>query len=223
MTVPMLHVEGLSRRFGAVAAVDGVRLTLRSGDRHAVVGANGAGKTTLLHLLAGSLRPTAGRVLWRGRDVTRRGPVHRARSGITRSFQTPTVVPSLSTVDNLMLGGWPRRGRSSGRALELARSLGLADRAQTVAAALSHGQRRLLDIGMALAGEPDLLLLDEPAAGLDDDDLDRLVTLLDALPATMAVLLVEHHVELVELVAGTVSVLDQGRLVSTVEVARAPR
>jgi branched-chain amino acid transport system ATP-binding protein len=144
--------------------------------------------------------------------------VHRARSGIARSFQTPTVLPSLSTVDNLMLGARPRAGRSYDRGLELARSLGLADCAQTPAGTLSHGQRRLLDIGIALAGAPDLLLLDEPAAGLDGDDLDRVLALLDALPTTMAVLLVEHRGEVVEAIASTVSVLDQGRLVSTVEV-----
>jgi branched-chain amino acid transport system ATP-binding protein len=220
---PAVRVAALRKRYGKLLALETVDLSVGSGEAFGLVGANGAGKTTLLHLLAGSLRPTAGRVVWRGRDVTRRGPVHRARSGIARSFQTPTILPSLSTVDNLMLGAWPRAGRSYDRALELARSLGLADCAQTPAGTLSHGQRRLLDIGIALAGAPELLLLDEPAAGLDGDDLDRLLALLDALPTTMAVLLVEHRGEVVEAIASTVSVLDQGRLASTVEVPGAVR
>jgi branched-chain amino acid transport system ATP-binding protein len=229
MTAAILQARDARKTFGAVAALDGVTLTLHAGDRHAVVGANGAGKTTLLHLLAGTLRPSAGRIEWHGRDVTRQGPVRRARAGIGRSFQMPTVLPSLSTVDNLILGAWPRAdgaryGPLHARALQQAQSLGLADRADTPAGLLSHGQRRLLDIGIALAGSPEVLLLDEPAAGLNGSaDLDRLLDLLAALPTAMAVLLVEHHLDVVEAIADTVTVLERGRVVRTRDVARAVR
>ncbi len=222
MTTPLLRADGLRRTFDGVAAVDGVSLTIGAGDRHALIGPNGAGKTTLLDLLVGTLRPTAGRIHWYGRDITRRGPVERARAGIGRSFQTPTVVPSLSTLDNLVLGAWPhaprprRYQRLRGSALDRLYGLGLAAQADAPASALSHGQRRLLDIAMALAGQPRLLLLDEPAAGLDGPaDRDRLLGLLANLPAQMAVILVEHHLDVVAAVADTVTVLHRGRVLAT--------
>jgi branched-chain amino acid transport system ATP-binding protein len=217
---------GLRRTFGGVAAVDGVWLTLEPGARHALVGPNGAGKTTLLDLLAGTLRPTAGAVTWLGRDITSWSPVHRARAGIGRSFQTPTTVSSLSTVDNLVLGAWPgtRRPRwAAGRYRELraraaqqAETLGLAAQLLTPAGALSHGQRRMLDLGMALAAQPRVLLLDEPAAGLHGAaDLGLLLGLLRRLPTTMAVLLVEHHLDVVAAVCRTVTVLHEGRVLAS--------
>jgi branched-chain amino acid transport system ATP-binding protein len=216
---PILRVSGLRRVFAGVAAIDGVTLTLAAGERHALIGPNGAGKTTLLNLIAGTVRADAGTVCWHGVDITRRGPAHRARAGIARTFQAPTVVPTLSTRDNLVLGAWPhvrrpRYGQLRARATDHLRRLGLADQAETPAAALSHGQRRLLDIGVALAGGPRLLLLDEPAAGLDGGgDLDRLLCLLAELPAGMTVLLVEHHLDVVAAVASTVTLLDRGRVV----------
>jgi branched-chain amino acid transport system ATP-binding protein len=223
---PLLQAYGLRRSFHGVVAVDDVSLVIGAGDRHALIGPNGAGKTTLLNLLAGTLRPTAGRIVLSGRDVTRRGPVHRARAGIARSFQTPTVVPTLSTLDNLVLGAWPHGGAPwwpasryrhlRDQALHRLHALGLAGRADTPAGALPHGQRRMLDIAMALAGEPALLLLDEPAAGLDGPaDLDRLLRLLAALPDRMALVLVEHHLDVVAAVAETVTVLHRGRVLAT--------
>jgi branched-chain amino acid transport system ATP-binding protein len=227
---PLLGAAGLRYLYGGLAAVDGVTLTLEAGARHAVVGPNGAGKTTLLDLLSGLLRPSAGVIMWRGRDITRWPLAHRARAGIGRTFQTPTVVASLSTVDNLVLGAWPgaRRPRWAGgryrqlatQASEQASRLGLAAQAQTPAGALSHGQRRVLDLGMALAGQPRLLLLDEPAAGLSGTaDLDRLMRVLNGLPPTMSLLLVEHHLDVVAAVARTVTVLHQGRVLAAGPIA----
>lgn len=226
MTEPILHATGLRRVFGAHTAVHDVTLSIHAGQRHALIGPNGAGKTTLLNLLAGTLHPTAGSITWLGHDITRRGPVYRAQAGIGRSFQTPTALPSLSTVDNLILAAWPhpphtprwppaRRRHLYTAALEQLDALGLADQATTPAGALGHGQRRLLDIAMALAGKPRLLLLDEPAAGLDDTDIGRLLRLLAALPASTAVLLVEHHLDLVATVADTVTLLHHGRVAIT--------
>jgi branched-chain amino acid transport system ATP-binding protein len=221
MTV-ILQAEGLRKAFGGVTALADVSLTVQAGDRHAIIGPNGAGKTTLLNLLAGALRPTAGSVTWQGRDITRTGQAHRARAGIGRSFQTPTVIPSLSTVDNLVLAAWPhaprslwwpprRQRRLLTRALHQLETVGLADHADQLAGVLAHGQRRLLDIAMALAGTPLLLLLDEPAAGLDDHELDWLLRLLAALPDAMAVVLVD----LVAAAATTVTVLHQGAVITT--------
>src|SRR5207248_879758 len=164
-------------------------------------------------LLAGTLRPSRGQIRFDRRDITRTGPARRARLGIGRSFQTPALLDSLSTVDNLVLAAW-RHTRASGwaptRYRQLARraladldTLGLADQARQPAGTLPHGQRRLLDIAVALAGAPRLLLLDEPAAGLDDADLQRLQKVLRGLPATCAVVLVEHNLDLVTATAET--------------------
>jgi len=233
---PVLRATGLRRMFGGVAAVDGVTLALEPGARHAVVGPNGAGKTTLLDLLAGTLRPTQGAITWLGRDITAWSPAHRARAGIGRSFQIPTTVSSLSTVDNLVMGSWPgsrRPGWAAGRYRELrahaigqADRLGLAAHLEAPAGSLSHGQRRMLDLGMALAAQPRVLLLDEPAAGLHGvADLDRLLNLLRDLPPTMSLVLVEHHLDVVVAVARTVTVMHEGRVLAEgtiAEVAASP-
>jgi branched-chain amino acid transport system ATP-binding protein len=223
----LLQAVGLTRRYGSLVAVDGVDLALPIGARHALIGPNGAGKSTLLHLVAGTLRATAGRVLLANRDVTRTGPAGRARLGLCRTFQTPALLASLSALDNLVVAAW-RLTRLGGRTTpgrryqELARrglhhldGLGLAHLAHTRAGALAHGQRRLLEIAVALAGRPSVLLLDEPGAGLGGADLDRLVHVLRQLPIEVAVLLVEHHEDLVTAVANTVTVLHHGQIIAT--------
>ena len=218
----LLQAEGLRRGFGGVVAVDGITLTVRAGDRLAVVGPNGAGKTTLLNLLAGTLHPTAGRIHWCGRDITRHGPARRSRAGIGRSFQTPTVLPTLSTLDNLVVAAWPHRPgwwpparlqRLRSEAVGSLASFGLTARSGAPASVLSHGQQRLLDIAMAMAGSPRLLLLDEPAAGLDGADLARLLDLLAAAPRELAIVLVEHQLDVVAAVATSVVELRHGRVV----------
>jgi branched-chain amino acid transport system ATP-binding protein len=219
----LLSISRATRCYGNLTALDQIDLDLPEGARHALIGPNGAGKTTLLHLIAGTIRPTSGRIRFAGRDITRLDPARRARLGIARTFQTPAVCASLSALDNLVLGGWTRAtGRRAAwwparyrqlaaRGRELLDRLGLADLAGQPAGSLSHGQRRLLEIGTALAARPRLLLLDEPAAGLTAADLPRLVACLRHLPAPVAVLLVEHHLDLVTEVAGTVTVLHHGR------------
>ena len=221
----LLGLSGLSRVYGALRAVDGVDLSLAAGARHALIGPNGAGKTTLLHLVAGTIRPSAGRVLLAGRDVTRAGPARRNRLGIGRTFQHPAVLPSLSVLDNVVLGGWHRGGLPrwpgtrqrllSRQALEWLDRIGLADLADQPAGSLSHGQRRLLDTAVALAGSPRLLLLDEPAAGLTDKDTERLLAVLTDLPADLALLLVEHDLAFVAALADTATVLAAGRVLAT--------
>jgi branched-chain amino acid transport system ATP-binding protein len=215
----LLSVEGLGRRYGDLAALDGVSLRMGPGARHALIGPNGAGKTTLLNLVAGALRPTAGRIHFAGRDVTGLAPARRARLGIGRTHQHPAVWSTLSTVDNVLVAGrrpWGRLRRGGrDRARELLASVGLSTVAETLAGALSHGRRRQLELAMALAGEPRLLLLDEPAAGLAPPEVDLLADVLTALPDSVAVLLVEHHLDLVYGFAGQVTVLHSGRHVHT--------
>jgi len=215
----VLVVENLGRRYGELAALDGVGLRVEAGARHALIGPNGAGKSTLLNLIAGGLRPTAGRIHFAGRDVTRLAPARRARLGIGRTHQHPAVWSTLSAVDNVLVAGrrpWGRLRRGGKeRARELLAAVGLAPAAGTPAGALSHGQRRQLELAMALAGEPRLLLLDEPAAGLAPPEVELLAGLLAALPQTVAVLLVEHHLDLVYGFADRVTVLHSGKHVHT--------
>ncbi|GAA2632024.1 ABC transporter ATP-binding protein [Dactylosporangium fulvum] len=215
----LLVVEGLGRRYGDLAALDGVGLRVEAGARHALIGPNGAGKSTLLNLVAGSLRPSAGRIHFAGRDVTGMAPARRARLGIGRTHQHPAVWSSLSALDNVLVAGrrpWGRlRAGGRARALELLASVGLDAATGTLAGSLSHGQRRQLELAMALAGEPRLLLLDEPAAGLAPPEVELLAGLLAALPDTVAVLLVEHHLDLVYGFADQVTVLHSGKHVHT--------
>ena len=224
----LLTIDDLHRGYGALRAVDGVSLAIPTGGRHAVIGPNGAGKTTLLNLVAGLIRPDGGRIRLDGTDITRHGPGRRARLGIGRTHQQPAVWSSLSAADNVLVAGWRPLGgwrgaatrsrraeRLLGPVMDLLDRLGLAGSARVVAGTLSHGQRRQLEIAMALAGRPRLLLLDEPAAGLSPAEVDRLAGLLTALPRSVAVLMVEHQLDLVDALADTVSVMRAGQTVVT--------
>jgi branched-chain amino acid transport system ATP-binding protein len=222
----LLSASGLTCRYGRLTALDDVSLELPAGQRRALIGPNGAGKTTLLGVLAGTIRPTRGRISFAGRDITTLGPARRARVGIARTFQTPALCDSLTVLDNLILGVRGRRGRApaGGRterrrgvtlqALRQLDSLGLTRHIHTPAGRLAHGQRRLLEIGVALLARPTLLLLDEPAAGLTQAELPHLLTTLDQLPGSVTVLLVEHHMDVVTAVAEQVTVLHQGKVLT---------
>jgi branched-chain amino acid transport system ATP-binding protein len=223
----MIEVSGLTKAFaGGTLAVGGLDLAFEAGLRHAVIGPNGAGKTTLLNLISGEMPPTAGRIRYNGRDVTRTTRAKRSRLGIARTFQQPTVWSTLSVADNIALAAWPhsevrgkwRRGRYRRLSeacecyLETAGITALADRP---AGALAHGERRMLDIGMALAAGPRVLLLDEPAAGLTDQGVERLLEAMRALPREVTVVVVEHDFAFVSAVADTVTVLQDGTLLAT--------
>lgn len=215
----LLSVVGLTCRFGRLVALDRVSLDLYPGERRAVIGPNGAGKTTLVNVVTGVVRPTRGRVLLDGRDITRAGPAQRARSGVARTFQTPALAGSLTALDNVLLGLRHRPGQGRSARVDRARGwladLGLDRLAGVPSGQLAHGQRRLLEIAVALAAEPRLLLLDEPAAGLTDADLPLLLAALDRLPDQVTVLLVEHHLDVVTAVADAVTVLHQGQVLAT--------
>ncbi|MCZ7379770.1 ATP-binding cassette domain-containing protein [Micromonospora sp. WMMC250] len=222
MSAPLLRLDTVSRAYGARRAVDEVSLNLHPGARHALIGPNGAGKSTLLHLIAGTLRPTAGRIHYAGHDI-HRWPAHRrARAGIARTWQHPTLARPLTVVQNVLLAvpgqhmaALRERPRASAAALDALAQVGLAEHAQWPTSQLSYGDQRRLEVAVALAAQPRLLLLDEPSAGLATTEVTRLVELIRALPTDIAVLLVDHNLDVVTAVADTVTVLHHGRHLTT--------
>lgn len=216
----VLRADGLTRRFGGIVAVAGVSLTLETGVLHAVIGPNGAGKSTLVNLLAGDLAPTEGRITLSGQDVTRAPDWRRCRLGLGRMFQRSNVLRPMTVRENVRLarqaerwGGWGllRRPVDDGIAPILAR-VGLGEEADAVAGTLSHGRLRLLEIAMALAGEPSVLLLDEPLAGMGTDERRPIADLIRALAADHAVLLIEHDMDVVFSRADRITVMTEGRV-----------
>lgn len=206
-----LVATGLRHAYGQLTVLALDTFTVAPGDRHAVIGPNGAGKSTLLNLLAGTTRAKAGTITYNGQVITRRGPAWRARAGIVRTFQHPSVYPNLTVLDCVRMGGWHHRHQPERTPLDVLDLVGLADRAGQPAGALSHGHRRMLDLAVALAGQPRVLLLDEPAAGLTDTDTGHLLDILAGLPGWMAVVLVEHHMDVVTALADWITVLHHGR------------
>jgi branched-chain amino acid transport system ATP-binding protein len=218
-----LRCTGVSRAFGALKAVDGVELVVEKGARHALIGPNGAGKSTLFKLLSGTMRANAGTVELAGRDVTAMSEVKRCRLGMSQTMQHSSLFASMTAAETVGLavqrhdGGrislLPRRQpRVRERAEELLAEVGLAGRGGVGVPALSHGERKQLEVALALACRPSLLLLDEPAAGMSPAESARLVELLQALPREVTVLFVEHDLDLVFSVADAVTVLHLGRV-----------
>ena len=214
MSAALLQARGLVKRFGGVAANDGVELEVHAGEVHAVIGPNGAGKSTLVAQLAGALRPDAGSVHFAGRDITRLPMHRRVATGIARSFQVTNVFARFTVRENVSLAVEARRGTAA-EADEVLQSVGLLGRAEVLAGTLSHGEQRRLEFGLALATGARLLLLDEPMAGLDLEESAQLVSLLDSLRARATLLLVEHDMDAVFQLADRISVLVDGRVIAT--------
>jgi len=219
----VLACTGLARAFGALRAVDGVDLSLPAGARHALIGPNGAGKSTLFQLLAGGLKPSAGRVWLDGRDVTRLSDARRARLGIGQTFQHSSLFLSMTAAENVTLAAERMLGRPWApvprarpalrqRVDELLADVNLLDRRAVPVAALSHGECRQLELAVALATAPRVLLLDEPAAGMSPAESERLVELIHRLPAAITLLFVEHDLDLVFRIAKRVTVLHLGKV-----------
>jgi len=228
MNSPILEVRGLAKSFGALRASDGIDLEIREGETHAVIGPNGAGKTTLIAQLAGGIRPDEGTVRFAGEDITALPAAARARRGLARSFQITSIYPEFTALGNVMLAVQARAGRSfrfwkaaSGDealrapALAMLGEVGLASRAEIQAASLAHGEQRALEIAMALATKPRLLLLDEPVAGMGAEETQRMVAFLSTLKGGKTMLLVEHDMDAVFSLADRVSVLVYGRIIAT--------
>ncbi len=228
MVEPLLELRGLRRAFGALVVTDDVSLAVQPGEIHAVIGPNGAGKTTLVHQVSGTLAPDAGQVRFAGQDITRLPLARRARLGLARSFQITAVLPGFSVLENAALAVQARSGSSfrfwraaageaalNRQAMAALDQVGLAGRAATLAGALSHGERRQLELAIALAMQPRLLLLDEPLAGAGPEETERLVGILLGLKRRYGILLVEHDMQAVFALADRISVLVYGRVIAT--------
>ena len=228
MAEALLAVRGLIKRFGGLLASDGIDLDVAPGETHAIIGPNGAGKTTLIGQLAGDLRPDGGSIRFADQDVTRLDTPHRARRGLARSFQVTSIFRDFSALDNVALAVQAHAGSSfafwrparrepalrhpARAALE---SVGLGGRAHVLAASLAHGEQRQLEIAMALATRPRLLLLDEPVAGMGPEESQKMVRFLSTLKGRMTIVLVEHDMDAVFTLADRISVMVYGRIIAT--------
>src|SRR6058998_4302879 len=223
----ILETQGLTKEFRGFFAVKGVDLRVRRGTIHALIGPNGAGKTTCFNLLTHFLAPTRGRIRFNDRDITGSRPAHIARRGLVRSFQISAVFPHLSVLENVRVALQRRRGRSfdfwrservleglDGRALELIEAVGLAAFAATPAVELPYGRKRALEIATTLALDPEMMLLDEPTAGMAHDDVDRISALIKRVAASRTVLMVEHNLRVVENLSDTITVLARGEILA---------
>jgi branched-chain amino acid transport system ATP-binding protein len=228
MAEPILEVVGLEKRFGALVVTDAVHFDFRADECHALIGPNGAGKTTLVHQISGLLRPDAGTIRFAGQDITRL-PVHaRARLGLARTFQITAIVPSLSALENVALAVQRRAGTSfrfwgdaahepalNAPAREALAMVGLEARADMAAGSLAHGEKRALELAIALAMAPEALLLDEPMAGVGHEEGRRLLDVLAKVKRRVPLLLVEHDMHAVFSLADRISVLVYGRIIAS--------
>jgi branched-chain amino acid transport system ATP-binding protein len=228
MTEIVLQMEGLTKSFGALRASDNVSLDVRRGEVHALIGPTGAGKTTLIGQITGEIAPDTGRILFEGKDITALATAERARLGLARSFQITSIFPSFTAEGNVALSVqatqrhsfrfWTpaeRLERLRQPARQRLRELGLAARANALAAGMAHGEHRQLELAMALATEPTLLLLDEPMAGLGNEESQAMLALLSRLKGQYSILLIEHDMDVVFSLADRISVLVQGKVIAS--------
>jgi branched-chain amino acid transport system ATP-binding protein len=225
----ILETQNIRREFGALVAVDNVSIKVRKNSLHAIIGPNGAGKTTFFNLLSGNLEPTSGRVIFKGRDITHQ-PVHRTiHSGIGRSFQITNIFPSLSVFENIRLAAqalgrdnfkfWQSASRFKkyeARTWEVIEKVGLKERAQIPARTLPHGDQRKLELGMILAPDPEVLLLDEPTAGMASEQVPELIALIQDIQKAdnKTVMLVEHNMNVVMSVSDVITVMHLGNVLA---------
>ena len=228
MAEPVLQTDNLRKNFGGLVVTDGVSLDIGAGELHAVIGPNGAGKTTLINQISGLVEPSAGKIVFNGADVTNMSSNKRAELGLARSFQITSVLPRFSALENVALAVQARSGSSyrfvgvasretalNAAAMTALSEVGLGERANVLAAHLSHGEKRALELAIALAMQPKLLLLDEPMAGTGREESERLVGVLRRLKGRFAILLVEHDMNAVFALADRISVLTYGRILAS--------
>jgi branched-chain amino acid transport system ATP-binding protein len=225
---PLLRVDQLVRRFGGIVATDHVTLAVPQGELHAIIGPNGAGKTTLISQLTGHLMPHSGSIFLAGRDISRLPAYRRSALGLARSFQITCLLPDFTAADNVALAAQAREGHSfrfladarkepalREAAMNALARVGLSNRANVPVSRLSHGEQRELELAVALATKPQLLLLDEPMAGLGVTESTRMVQLLQELRKEVTIVLVEHDMEAVFALADRISVLVYGRVIAS--------
>jgi branched-chain amino acid transport system ATP-binding protein len=223
----ILVTEGLTKDFKGFTAVSGVDLAVCRGSIHALIGPNGAGKTTCFNLLTKFLTPTRGRITYNGRDITTAKPADIARQGLVRSFQISAVFPNLSVIENVRIALQRKRGDSfdfwasdrvlstmDEEAMRLVEAVGLADFAHETAGELAYGRKRALELATTLALEPELMLLDEPMAGMGHEDVDRTAELIRKVSANRTILMVEHNLSVVAALSDTITVLARGKVLA---------
>ncbi len=224
----MLDILNLEKQFGGIKAVDNVNLHVKENEIHAIIGPNGAGKTTLISQVAGELMPDAGQIRFMGRDITFMRPAQRARKGLARSFQITSVMLPMTLLENVSMAVQSRKGHSFrfwraaandreliDEAVLALDAVGLSNRANRVAKEVSHGEHRQLEIAMAIAMEPRLLLLDEPMAGMGQEESMELVAVLNEIKKHKTILLIEHDMDAVFSLADQISVLVYGKIIAT--------
>ena len=224
----VLRTEHLARSFGSLVVTNDVNLTVEAGERHVIIGPNGAGKTSLINQIGGQLAPSGGRIFVKGTDVTGWPPNRVSRLGVARTFQRNNLFANLSVIENLRLAIEARRGcpldfltpvtraeHLMGRARELMTCVHLADDGARLARNLSYGEQRQLEIGVALAGEPDLLLLDEPTSGMSPAETQRMIGLIADLPRALSILMIEHDMNVVFSLADRITVLYYGEVLAS--------
>lgn len=232
MSTPLLRIIDLNKSFGGIVATDNLNLDVAAGELHAIIGPNGAGKTTLISQLSGQLKPTSGRIEFEGRNITAYPTARRARAGLSRSYQITSVVMPMTLLENTMLAVQGTNGHSFrfwsavkndssmvDAAMQSLASVGLDDRAHRVAAEVSHGEQRQLEVAMALAMQPKLLLLDEPMAGMGGEESAHMIRTLQNLKGEKTILLIEHDMDAVFSLADKLSVLVNGHIIATDTVA----
>jgi branched-chain amino acid transport system ATP-binding protein len=224
----LLRIENLYRAFGNLVVTNNVNLAIEPGERHAIIGPNGAGKTSLVNQIGGQLAPSGGRIWLKGNDITGWPPDRVSRAGVARTFQRNNLFHNLGVLENLRLAVGARRGKSldfftpvrrlsllTARAEELMRQVELGQDGTAPARNLSYGEQRQLELGIALAGEPDLLLLDEPTSGMSPAETARVIELIAALPRALTILMIEHDMNVVFSVADRITVLHYGEVVAS--------
>jgi branched-chain amino acid transport system ATP-binding protein len=223
----ILTIQNLYRHFGGVAAINGVNLAFSENELRSIIGPNGAGKTTLFNVITGKLSANSGQIVFRGQDITNRPPHEVVRLGICRTFQKSSIFPGLTVLENVRIArqirvGGSRRifaARDSLKTVQeetraILERLGLCDKGKMLASSLSHGDQRLMEIGVALAGAPRLLLLDEPTAGMSPRETEQTMHLIRQLAKDVAVILVEHDMEVVMTISDKISVMHQGAIIA---------
>jgi branched-chain amino acid transport system ATP-binding protein len=224
----VLRTDHLCRSFGSLVVTNDVNLTVEAGERHVIIGPNGAGKTSLINQIGGQLEPGSGRILVKDTDITGWSPSRISRLGVARTFQRNNLFQNLSVIENLRLAVQGRRGGALNvftpvgrlhdmiaRAGHLMQRVHLGDDGARLARNLSYGEQRQLEIGIALAGEPDLLLLDEPTSGMSPGETARMIDLIASLPRTFSILMIEHDMKVVFSVADRITVLYYGEVLAT--------
>jgi branched-chain amino acid transport system ATP-binding protein len=223
----LLSIQGLGKNFGALRVLSDINLNVEKGSLHAVVGPNGAGKTTLFNLISGFIKPSDGKIIFNGLEISNVPPYQMARLGIRRSFQLLTIFPELTVLENVRLAIQATSGKNfsffrravdiydmAHQAYDILEVLNLAEKADWKASELSHGEQRYLDIGIAMAGGGVLLLLDEPTSGLVYDEIPRMGQTIKNLTPKITVLIIEHRIEMVLAISDTITVLDYGRIIA---------